>query len=69
VDARIGPVRLPAIQVRLRRLDRLEAQPLQRRLLRVADAGLDFPFGESRQLQLMRMLRNESSGSPIRFTR
>ena len=34
----------PAIQVRLRRLDRLEAQALQRRLLRVADAGFDFPF-------------------------
>jgi hypothetical protein len=41
VDARIGPVRLPAIQVRLRRLERLEAQALQRRLLRVADAGFD----------------------------
>ena len=44
VDARIGPVRLPAVQVRLRRLERLEAQALQRRLLRVADAGFDFPF-------------------------
>ena len=44
MDARIGPVRLPAIQVRLRRLERLEAQALQRRLLRVADAGFDLPF-------------------------
>ena len=44
VDARIGPARFPAIQVRLRRLERLEAQALQRRLLRVADAGFDFPF-------------------------
>ena len=42
VDARVGPVRFPAIQIRLRRLDRLEAQALQRRLLRVADAGFDF---------------------------
>jgi hypothetical protein len=44
VDARIGPVRFPAVQVRLRRLERLEAQALQRRLLRVADAGFDLPF-------------------------
>ena len=44
VDARVGPVRFPAIQIRLRRLERLEAQALQRRLLRVADAGFDFPF-------------------------
>ncbi len=41
VDARVGPVAFPAIQVRLRLLQRLEAQPLQRRLLRVADAGFD----------------------------
>ena len=44
VDARVGPVRFPAIEIRLRRLERLEAQALQRRLLRVADAGFDFPF-------------------------
>ena len=44
VDARVGPVRLPAIEIRLRRLERLEAQAFQRRLLRVADAGFDFPF-------------------------
>ena len=44
MDARVGPVRLPAIQIGLRLLERLEAQPLQRRLLRVADAGFDLPF-------------------------
>ena len=44
VDARVGPARFPAIEVRLRRLERLEAQALQRRLLRVADAGFDFAF-------------------------
>jgi len=44
VDARIGPVCLPAIQVRLRGLERLEAQALQRRLLRVTDASFDFAF-------------------------
>ena len=41
VDARIGPARLPAIQIRLRLLERLEAQASERRLLRVADAGFD----------------------------
>ena len=44
VDARIGPVRFPAIQIRLRRFERLEAQAFQRRFLRVADAGFDFAF-------------------------
>ena len=42
VDARVGPVRFPAIEIRLRLLERLEAQPAQRRLLRVPDAGFDF---------------------------
>ena len=44
VDARVGPARFPAIQVRLRLVERLEAQAFQRRLLRVADAGFDLPF-------------------------
>ena len=44
VDPRVGPVGLPAIEVRLRRLESLEAQAFERRLLRVADPGLDFPF-------------------------
>ena len=44
VDARVGPARLPAIEIRLRRLERLEAQAVQRRLLRVADAGFDLAF-------------------------
>lgn len=35
----------------------------------VADRTLDFALGESRQLRLMRVLRIEFSGSPIRFTR
>ena len=42
MDARVRPVRVPAIQIGLRGLDRLEAQALQRRLLGVADAGFDF---------------------------
>ena len=41
VDARVGPVRFPAIEIGLRLLQRLEAQAVQRRLLRVADARFD----------------------------
>ena len=44
VDARVRPARLPAIQVRLRRGERLEAQPFERCFLCVADAGFDFAF-------------------------
>lgn len=36
--------RFPAIQVRLRLVETLEAQAFERRLLRVADAGFDLPF-------------------------
>ena len=41
MDARVRPVRLPAVEIRLRLLDRLEAEPTQRRLLRVPDARFD----------------------------
>jgi len=44
VDARVGPARVPSIEIGLRFLDRLEAHPVERRLLRVADAGFDFAF-------------------------
>ena len=44
VDARVGPARFPAIQVRLRLLERLEAESSQRCFLGVADAGFDFAF-------------------------
>ena len=44
VDARVGPVRLPAIQMGLRLLQALEAQSVQRRALRVANARFDFAF-------------------------
>jgi hypothetical protein len=44
VDARVGPARLPAIQIRLGRVEGLETETFQRRLLGVADAGFDFPF-------------------------
>jgi hypothetical protein len=41
VDARVGPVGLPAIEIRLRLRQRLKALAVQRRLLRVADPGFD----------------------------
>src|SRR5262252_2653514 len=42
VDARVGPASFPAIEVRLRRVEALEAQALERRGLRVADGRLNF---------------------------
>ena len=44
MNARVGPARFPVIEIGLRRLERLEAESLERRLLRVPDARLDFPF-------------------------
>jgi hypothetical protein len=41
VDARVGPVRLPAIEVELRLFDALKTLALQRRLRRMAYARLD----------------------------
>ena len=41
VDAGVRPVRLPAIEIRLRLLQALEALAVERRLLRVADARFD----------------------------
>ena len=39
VDARVGPARFPVVQVGLGFLQAFEAQPFQRRLLRMADAS------------------------------
>src|SRR2546427_8513442 len=44
VDTGIGPARLPAVEIRLRLFETLEAQPLERRALGVADRRLDFPL-------------------------
>src|SRR6266700_2150104 len=41
VDARVGPALLPSIEMRLRVVQTLEAQPLERRFLRVPDARFD----------------------------
>ncbi len=56
------------IQVRERE-EGLMAEHRQDPPLRDLHAHFDFGFGESCQLRLMRMLRINSSGSPIRFTR
>jgi hypothetical protein len=44
VDARVGPARFPAIQVRLGFFETLESEPSQWRFLGVADARFDLPF-------------------------
>ena len=41
MDAGIGPTALPAVEIRLGVVEPLEAEAAQRRLLRVADGGLD----------------------------
>ena len=47
MDTRIGPSRVPAIEIGLRFVDRVKAHALQRRLLGVADLGFGFalPIG------------------------
>ena len=42
MDARVGPVGFPAIEIRLRLVERLEAEAAEWRLLRMTDAGFDF---------------------------
>src|SRR6516162_2123194 len=44
MDARVCPALLPAIQIRLRFFQTLEAHPFERRFLGVADPRLYFPF-------------------------
>jgi len=53
VNARVGPTLFPAIQICLRFLQALEAQPLERSLLRMTDARLDFALGESHRMQVV----------------
>lgn len=48
MDAGIRPVRLPATEIDLGLVQRLEAQAEERRLLRVADTGLDFALAIGR---------------------
>ena len=56
VNPRVGPALLPVIQIRLRLFQALETLTLQRRLLRMADAGFDLAFIEKRALQTVAMV-------------
>jgi hypothetical protein len=69
VDAGVGPPLLPMVQVRLRFCQALEPLSLQRRLLGMADAGLDFAFGEKRALQTVVAVAQKFSPSHILSTR
>src|ERR1017187_5028360 len=44
VDALVGPVLFPVVQIRLRLFQALELLALQRRLLRMTDAAFDLAF-------------------------
>src|SRR3984957_7406613 len=44
MDAGVGPMLFPVIEILLRRLEPLEAKPLQRRPFRVSYTALDFSF-------------------------
>ena len=68
VDARVGPTFFPVIQVALGFRQAFKAHAFERRLLGMADAGLDLPFGSSRQLHPMETVRGSISGGPILFT-
>jgi hypothetical protein len=44
VNACVGPVRFPTIEIILRRLEAFEAESFQRCPFRMSDTTLDFPF-------------------------
>ena len=69
MDARVGPVSFPAIQIGLSIFQALEALPFERGLLRVTDAGFDFTFGEKRALQTVAMVERRFSPSRTLFIR
>ena len=56
MDARIGPVGFPIVEVGLRLLQAFETQALQRGLLRMAYAALDLPLIEKRALQTVALV-------------
>jgi hypothetical protein len=66
VNASVGPPRFPAVEIRLRIFQALEALPLERRFLRMTDARLDFAFGEKRALQTVTRVDYRFSLSRIR---
>jgi hypothetical protein len=68
MDARVGPLSFPVIEVGLRLCQALKAQALQRCVLGVPDAALDFPLGEKRALQIVLMVAHKFSPLRIRST-
>src|SRR5262249_35925190 len=53
MNARVGSALFSAIQISLRVFQALEAQTLERCLLRMTDAGFDFAFIVSHQMQVV----------------
>src|ERR671925_156697 len=58
MNARVGPARLPLIQIGLSLFEAFEAFPLQWSLLCVSNAALDFAFVQSRQLHVIQPIPN-----------
>jgi hypothetical protein len=56
----------PALLVEIRSIGK--RPPVDEIVTEIAHGSLDFALGQSRQLQSMRVVRGESSASPIRFT-
>ena len=69
VNARVGPALFPTIQIGLRFFQALEALAFERRLLRMADARLDFAFAESHRMQVVWDPRQAVSALHIPFIR
>ena len=69
VDARVGPARLPAVEVSLGVGEALQALAFERCVLGVADAAFDFAFGEKRALQTVTTVARKFLPSRIRFIR
>ena len=69
MNARVGPMCFPAIQIELRIFQAFEAQSLERRLLRVTHTGFDFAFVESHRMQVVWDPRQADSASRIPFIR
>jgi len=63
VNAGVGPVLFPVVQVSLGFFQAFKALSLQRSFLGMANAGLDLPFGEKCAMQTVVMVANKFSPS------
>ena len=66
MDARIGPVRFPVVQVGLRLFQTFKTKSFQRSILGMADAPFHLPLGEKRALQTVTRVDYKFSLSRIR---